>query len=93
MLNNLGMAQETVDQMLPRLGDLLQINGEKSRSLIYSLFIALFVTTGTVLLVHRDEATGWKIGPLSARGPSPSALGFGAKTTGFGLTDGNQSKQ
>ena len=30
MLNNVGMAQETVDQILPRLNDLLQINGEKS---------------------------------------------------------------
>lgn len=28
MLNNLGMAQDTVDQMLPRLADLLQINGD-----------------------------------------------------------------
>lgn len=30
MLNTLGMAQETVDQIFPRLGDLLQINGVKS---------------------------------------------------------------
>ena len=30
MLNNLGMAQETVDLLLPRLDELLQINGKKS---------------------------------------------------------------
>ena len=29
MLNHVGMAKETVDQILPRLDDLLQINGNK----------------------------------------------------------------
>ena len=37
MLNYL--AQETVDQMLPRLDDLLQINGEKTTFFIDFVFV------------------------------------------------------
>ena len=45
MLNSLSMAQETVDQMLPRLDDLLEINGETSVIITEEKLVVGFLKT------------------------------------------------